>query len=488
MKKKYLKYNKSILLITCFLLLFVNFRASASSQESLLRISEPVDSVIVDLKNYIPQRMTAAQVPGLAIALIRDFKVVWTEGFGVTNQITKRPVESRTVFEVASISKPVTAYIALRLIDQGLLSLDKPVRQYLKDPWLPPSEYANLIAIRHLLSHSSGLGDDIFFMNKDISFEPGSEFFYSGVGFLYLQEIVEHITQKSLEELADELVFLPNDMKNSSFTNKRGVRKHMANGHMKYIYLLLAFLIPFCVVFFVVIMISKIVCRVAKGTWKLPRLLIIGLFILSYLLIIILHFLTIGPIFLNLAGTSAICALIFIAFLQVCYFFFNLLLLRFKVLTEKRNLRTVLATVLMIIIFALLLKITEGINGPVFKNHSTSISSNGTLRSSAPDLAAFLIELTKPRFLEETIAAQIDSVQIYINANFSWGLGMGIQHSASGDALWQNAISFAFRSVIVLYPDTGLGVVVLTNSASGLPVAYDVAGRALGGKAAWGLF
>ena len=127
------KMNKNILLITCFLMLLVNFWTSASAQESLLLISEPVDSIIVDLKTYIPQRMAAANVPGLAIALIRDYQVVWAEGFGVTNLITKRSVQPGTVFEVASISKPVTAYITLRLIDQGLLSLDKPAHHYLEE-------------------------------------------------------------------------------------------------------------------------------------------------------------------------------------------------------------------------------------------------------------------------------------------------------------------------------------------------------------------
>ena len=177
------------------------------AQTPPLRISEPVDPVIADLKSYIPDRMHEAGIPGLAIALIRDNKIVWTDGFGVTNRLTDNPVSSNTVFEVASISKVVTAYIALRLIEQGKLSLDKPVKTYLKKTWLPPSGYDDKITLRHLLSHSSGLGDDLLFMDKNIAFEPGSGFLYSGIGFMYVQEVIEQLTGNSLEKTAQEYIF-----------------------------------------------------------------------------------------------------------------------------------------------------------------------------------------------------------------------------------------------------------------------------------------
>ncbi|UCF62672.1 MAG: serine hydrolase [bacterium] len=96
--------------ILIMILLFLNSGSSALSQSYSLRISEPVDSVIADLKSYIPHRISEADVPGLAITLIRDNKIVWSEGFGVANRITRQPVESGTVFEVASISKVITSY------------------------------------------------------------------------------------------------------------------------------------------------------------------------------------------------------------------------------------------------------------------------------------------------------------------------------------------------------------------------------------------
>jgi hypothetical protein len=77
---------------------------------------------------------------------------------------------------------------------------------------------------------------------------------------------------------------------------------------------------------------------------------------------------------------------------------------------------------------------------------------------------------------------------VKINQDFSWGLGVGIQHTIHGDAIWQNAITLAFRGVMVMYPREAHGVVVLTNSDSGLPVAYNIAEKALGGEAKWKFF
>ena len=100
----------------------------------------------------------------------------------------------------------------------------------------------------------------------------------------------------------------------------------------------------------------------------------------------------------------------------------------------------------------------------------------------------FLIELAAPRVLNESLITELRKPQVSIDEDFSWGLGIGIQHSPDGDALWQNGITFGFRSVMVIYPEHAWGVVVLTNSDQGLPTAYDVAARALGGKARWSAF
>ena len=128
------------------------------------------------------------------------------------------------------------------------------------------------------------------------------------------------------------------------------------------------------------------------------------------------------------------------------------------------------------------------ITGPQLRFLSPQPGAVGSLRSSAPDLARLLIELSQPQHLSPEMTEQIRTPQTPIDDDFSWGLGPGIQHSAQGDALWQNGITFGYRSLMAVYPELGLGVVVLTNSDRGYDVACDVAQRALGGKGTWKTF
>ena len=100
-----MKKIKSGFLLTCLFTVILTISVSLTAGDIPFRSYEPPDSIITDLKSYIPERMSEGNVPGLAIALIRDFQVIWIEGFGVTNRITKKPVTIETVFEVASISK-----------------------------------------------------------------------------------------------------------------------------------------------------------------------------------------------------------------------------------------------------------------------------------------------------------------------------------------------------------------------------------------------
>jgi CubicO group peptidase (beta-lactamase class C family) len=461
---------------------------SSFAQKIPIRVSEPVDSVIADLKSYIPNRMNEADVPGLAIALIRNNKIVWTDGFGVVNRLTCRPVAPNTVFEVASISKVVTAYTALRLIDKGKLSLDKPVHIYLKKPWLPPSTYADKVTLRHLLSHSSGLGDDQLFKNKRIVFEPGTDFLYSGLGAEYVKELIEQVTEKSLEEIVREMVFNPLGMSNSSFVNETSVMTHMANGHMRYLLILVVFLIPFMSIVVIVGIITLILNRIIKKNLQLAWQLKIGVCVFAFMLTELLLYIFIGKPFPNLIWFTIPCAMIFLLFLLLSYIFVRRLILHIIPLRKKKVLKAAIITLGMIISLLIFLKIVNSLTGPVPKNNSREASAIGSLRSTAPDLAAFLIELANPKYLSEGIASQIDSSQVNINQNFSWGLGIGIQHTIYGDAVWQNAITLAFRGIMVMYPREAHGVVVLTNSDSGLPVAYDIAERALGGEAKWKFF
>jgi len=149
-------------------------------------------------------------VPGLAIAVIRGGKTIWLHGFGMKEVKTAQPVTAQTVFEAASLSKPVFTYAVLKLVEQGKLGLDVPLTTYLPKPFIAGDERLAKITARLVLSHRTGFpnwpGDD---GSVSIYFTPGERFSYSGEGYIYLQRVVEKITGRPLNEYMTEAVFTP---------------------------------------------------------------------------------------------------------------------------------------------------------------------------------------------------------------------------------------------------------------------------------------
>jgi CubicO group peptidase (beta-lactamase class C family) len=150
------------------------------------------------------------------MAVVRDGRVVWAGAFGTRDDSAHTPVDTATVFEAASLSKPVFAYLVLRLADRGELDLDRPLADMMEYSRLPHDERARRITARMVLSHSTGLpnwgGEQL-----TLQFEPGTAYGYSGEGFLYLQKAVERATGLSLEALARREVFAPLGMTRSSY-------------------------------------------------------------------------------------------------------------------------------------------------------------------------------------------------------------------------------------------------------------------------------
>jgi CubicO group peptidase (beta-lactamase class C family) len=89
--------------------------------------SARADAVVAGLRRSVPELMKAADVPGVAVAVVHGGELVWSSGFGVRNAETVARVDDSTVFEAASLTKPVVAFGALRLVEAGKLDLDKPL-------------------------------------------------------------------------------------------------------------------------------------------------------------------------------------------------------------------------------------------------------------------------------------------------------------------------------------------------------------------------
>jgi len=202
-------------------------QSPGSLREALSRKNLPSQ-----LEKIIPQLMKEGDVPGLSIALIRDAKIVWHKGFGVKNANTKEPIGDTTVFEAASLSKPVFAYAVLKLIDSGKLELDKPLAAYLPDVYLQNDERIKMITARMVLDHTTGFQNEAGTGRPlKIYFTPGEKFSYSGEGFLYLQKVVERITGEPLQTFMEKAIFVPLGMTSGSFVWQERYETLKANGH-----------------------------------------------------------------------------------------------------------------------------------------------------------------------------------------------------------------------------------------------------------------
>ena len=183
------------------------------------------------VSDRLPALMDSAGIPGLAVAVLRDGRVTWTSGAGTRRAGTREAVDENTVFEAASLSKPVFAYVVLKLVDQGRLDLDRPLADYLPLQGLRDPRAARITA-RMVLSHTTGLPNELHPGDSlALAFDPGSSFRYSGEGYAYLQQVVEHETGQSLERLAKTLVFDPLGMTRSSFVWEDRFGSNAAVGH-----------------------------------------------------------------------------------------------------------------------------------------------------------------------------------------------------------------------------------------------------------------
>ena len=156
-------------------------------------------------------------VPGISIAAILDGNVVWSAGFGVRRMGGKEPVTADTVFEGASLGKPVLAYAILRVREEGGIDLDRPLLEYMSYADVGADPRAKAVTARHVLSHRTGLPNWRSEGGLTFEFTPGERFSYSGEAFFWLQRVLEHITMVPFALYMREQVLQPCGMRSSSF-------------------------------------------------------------------------------------------------------------------------------------------------------------------------------------------------------------------------------------------------------------------------------
>ncbi|WP_299256044.1 serine hydrolase [uncultured Aquimarina sp.] len=165
---------------------------NSDSIDSYLGFDIPKDS----LDTFIKSKMDEYKIPGISIAIINEGEVVYHKTEGYANLEEKLPVTKQTVFEGASISKPVFGFFVMTFVEQGILDLDKPLYEYMEYPDIAHDERYKKITARMALSHQTGFQnwrEDDEDNTLKIQFEPGTDYFYSGEGYQYVTQVLKHI-------------------------------------------------------------------------------------------------------------------------------------------------------------------------------------------------------------------------------------------------------------------------------------------------------
>lgn len=304
------------------------------------------------LEQFITHEMEKRHIPGLSIAIFINNGLIHNKGFGVKDYShadqPSNAVDENTLFIAASISKPVTAYAALILVERGILSLDEPLTKYLKAKYLPNQEKAQKITLRMILNHTSGLSNDASGEDRKVYFTPGAYFSYSNAGFRYLQQVIEDVTGESFKDFINAEVLEPLNMKASGFSYQDYFEKDMALGHF--------------------------------------------------------------------SGKKI----------------------------RKEPLRKV------------------------------KVNASYSLIATPADIVKFAMELCQPTLLKPETAALITNQAVKYLPQVHWGLGIGILIRPTGNFLWQWGNNVTYQSMMLVNPQSKSGVIIMTNSNNGLPLATEL--------------
>ena len=190
-----------------------------------------------------------AEVHGMAVSVFNNNKMRFSKTFGHRNQVEGLPLNDSTNMYGASLSKAVFGVLVMQLVEEELISLDTPLETYLPKKiyeYEPQArwhdDYSALsrdslypkITARMCLSHTSGFPNWRWFEPDHqlrVKFEPGSRYHYSGEGLVYLQAIIEKLSGKNLETLAQEKIFKPLNMKRTSYRWHSDFKDNFAYGH-----------------------------------------------------------------------------------------------------------------------------------------------------------------------------------------------------------------------------------------------------------------
>lgn len=325
--------------------------ALSAPSAALAQAPDPTPQIAA-MAARMPALLDSAGIPGISIAVLEGGGTIWTGEFGVRNAVDRRPVGPETVFEAASLSKPVFAYGLLRLVDRGGFDLDRPLSEYVEMSQFGDDPRMDAITGRMILTHTSGISGYAEGGKVTMGFDPGTRFQYFGDAWLPLQRAVEAVTGEPVHEFLQREVLEPFGMDHSLF-----------------------------------------VWDDLDGDYATPH-------------------------------------------------------------DERGN--------------------------PMEKRTFAEAHIAATLHTTASDYARFLAAAMKGTGLTSESARNFLTAQVEVAPGVTWGIGVGLQEDARGQAFWQWGHGFGNRAYMIAYPESDDGLVFLANGNAGLSILDAVLGTVLG--------
>lgn len=201
------------------------------------------DGVATKVDDYVFAEMQVQKIPGVSLAVIKNGELVLARGYGFANVEHQVRVKPETIFQSGSVGKQFTATAVMMLVEEGKLSLDDKITKYFPDV---PEAWRN-ITIRHMLTHTSGLGDyppDID-MRRDyteddlvqrikgvpLAFQPGEKWSYSNLAYVMLGVLIHKVSGKFYGDFLQERVFKPLDMSTARIISEADIVPNRAAGY-----------------------------------------------------------------------------------------------------------------------------------------------------------------------------------------------------------------------------------------------------------------
>jgi len=256
-----IKHSISVLFILLLLQSCAEKATIATTNDLIKKVESGLTTRVYiegDATWSIEERMKHYGIPGVSIAIIHNGKIAWAKGYGVMDTESKAPVTTQTLFQ--TVSQPLTAYGALRLVEQNKVHLNKDINGYLKSWKVPENEFTKKkkVTIKHLLNHSAGIkhhgiggystGSSIPTLLEVLNGiapakndpvvlikAPEESHYNSAGGYAIVQQMMIDVSGKKFPELMNELVLQPLEMTNSTFNQRLTTEQLMmaATGYLK---------------------------------------------------------------------------------------------------------------------------------------------------------------------------------------------------------------------------------------------------------------